>query len=355
MDEIRDTFITFAGKVQKTKKDVKVKSFVRNGKVVRAFDRNQQVNVKNEKSELAKKVAIGSLTTLAGVLGVGLAGAAVVKLKYNSNLVKLGKQLKEGKNTVRMRTDIRDYKAPTKIGDNKESLNFIFPGLPANHQAAIDESARMTTVVVKPSLRKINSKGLQKMEFINTGYSEMISEAAEKGFIKGDVANLVKKAAVRGESKDAIAIAQEIFDWHKLNPTKNINFITHSAGGMIARDTSHILVNAGVPAKQIKMLSTGSPNYGLVDDIVETKYIMHTDDIFGQASTKTGNATWVRSPAENLNKIQRPEDKEFMDKSKINHALGLHNVGMYWGRSDVNGTARSTLKMANNFLFGKSS
>lgn len=352
MDEIRDTFITFAGQVQKTKKDVKVKSFVRNGKVVRAFDRNQEVNVKN--NELAKKVAIGSLTTLAGVLGVGLAGAAVVKLKYNSNLIKLGKQLKDGKNTIKMRNDIRDYKPPRPLEADKETLTFVFPGLPRDAKAALQESAT-SAGSIKRGLGEVNKAGLKKMEFINTGYTELISEAAEKGFIKGDVLPLVKKAAVRGESKDAIGIAQEIFDWHKLNPTKNINFITHSAGGMIARDTSHILVNAGVPAKQIKMLSTGSPNYGLVDDIVETKYIMHTDDIFGQVSTKTNNAQWVRSPKNDLDKIVDQKELDLMNQSKLNQALGLHNINMYWVKSKVNGSSRSTLKIANEFLFGKGS
>ena len=352
--EIKDTFITFAGQVQKTKKDVKVKSFVRNGKVVRAFDRNQQVNVKNENGELAKKVAIGSLATLGGVLGVGLAGAAVVKLKYNGNLIKLGKQIKEGKNTVRMRTDIRDYKAPTKIGDNKESLNFVFPGLPANPQAALQESAG-TGGVIKKGLSEINKKEFKKMEFINTGYTEMISDVKENGIgtVVSDISNFAKKAAIKGESKDAIGIAQEIFDWHKLNPTKNINFFTHSAGGMIARDTSHILVNAGVPAKQIKMLSTGSPNYGLVDDIVNTKYIMHTDDIFGQISTKTNNVRWVRSPINELDKLASQDDRNFMNQNKLNKALGIHNIGMYWGKANINGTAKSTQKTANDFLFAK--
>jgi len=352
--EIRDTFITFAGQVQKTKKDVKVKSFVRNGKVVRAFDRNQEVNVKNDKGELAKKAAIGSLATLGGLLGVGLAGAAVVKLKYNGNLIKLGKQLKDGKNTIKMRNDIRDYKAPTVIGDNKESLNFIFPGLPRDTQAALQESAT-TGGILKRGLKEANKKEFSKMEFINTGYTEMISEVKENGVgtMVADISNFAKKAAIKGESKDAIAIAQEIFDWHKLNPTKSINLFTHSAGGMIARDTSHILVNAGIPAKQIKMLATGSPNYGLVDDIVDTKYLMHVDDAFGQISTKTSNTQWIRSPANELDKIVDKAEKDRMTQNKINYIFGIHNIGMYWGKASVNGTARSTQKAANEFLFGK--
>jgi hypothetical protein len=362
MEDFR--FITFAGEVQspkrKEKKDVKVKGFVRKGRFIQAFQRKQLLNQKEnnnsnntDKKELAKKVAVNTAITGAALLGLSLATYGTVKLKYNRNFLKLGQQIKDGKNTLRMRTDIAQYKAPTKIGDDKDSLNFIFPGLPQNAEAAIKES-KGTGATIKEGLKEINPQRYKKMEFINTGYSEMISEAAEKGFIKGDVANFAKKAAIKGESKDAIAIAQEIFDWHKLNPDKKINFFTHSAGGMIARDASHLLVNAGVPAKQIKMLATGSPNYGLVDDIVETKYIMHTEDIFGQVSAKTNNVQWVRSPAPNLDKIQRPQDKEFMDKSKLNYALGLHNVNMYWKKSDVNGTARSTQILANDFLFGNS-
>lgn len=351
---IENTFIVFAGSAEvkdKVKKDVKVKGFIRNGKFIPSFQRKQLTNKEEQsRKELARNAAISTATAGAAILGVSLLTYGSIKLKYNMNLVNLGKELRTGKNTLRMRTDIKGYKAPTKIGDNKESLNFIFPGLPPNAEAALKES-KNTGTAIKTGLQEANPKAFKKMEFINTGYSEMISEAAEKGFLKGDVANFAKKATLEGKSKDAVAIAQEVLDWHKLNPTKNINFITHSAGGMIARDTSHILVNAGVPANKIKMLAAGSPNYGIVDDIVDTKYIMHTDDIFGQVSVKTDNVQWVRSPVENLDKIQRPQDKEFMDKSKLNRALGLHNVTMYWNSPNVNGTARSTQRIANDFLF----
>lgn len=350
--EIRDTFIMFAGQVQKTKKDVKVKSFVRNGKVVRAFDRNQEVNVKNEKGELTKKVAIGSLATLGGVLGVSLAGAAVVKLKYNNNLIKLGKQMAEGKNTTRMRTDLRNYTTPKSLGDKKDSMTFVFPGL-GKAEELFEEGAKMTGPI-QLGLKTANKDLLRKTEIIPTGYTEMVAarNAAGKMDIKEDILNFAKKGAIKGESQDAKAIAQEIFDWYKLNPDKDIRLISQSAGGMIARDTTHILVNAGVPAKKIKMLGVGSPNYGLVDDIVETKYIMHPDDPFSNVSINKNNTQWVRSPKGTIESLVDKEKLEKMQKDKFYAMQVYHSGYSYWSRPDLNNTAKTTIRTANE-LFSK--
>jgi len=350
--EIRDTFITFAGQVQKTKKDVKVKSFVRKGKVVRAFDRNQKVNIKNEKSELAKKVAVGSLATLGGLLGVGLAGAAVVKLKYNSNLIKLGKQMAAGKNTVRMRTDLRNYSPPKSLGDKKDSMTFVFPGL--SKQEELFEAGAKMTGPIQFGLKNTNRDLLKKTEIIPTGYTEMVAarNAAGKMDIKEDILNFARKGAVKGESEDAKGIAQEIFEWYKLNPDKDIHFITQSAGGMIARDTSHILVNAGVPAQKIKMLGVGSPNYGLVDDIVETKYVMHSDDPFSNVSINKKNTQWVRSPKGTIESLVDKEKLEKMQKDKFYAMQVYHSGYSYWSKPDINNTAKTTIRTANE-LFSK--
>lgn len=356
---IENTFITFAGNIEakdKVKKDVKVKGFVRNGKFIPSFQRKQLTNKEEQnRKEVAKKVAIGTATAGAALLGVSLLTYGSIKLKYNMNLANAGKSLKSGRNTVRMRTDIRDYKAPVKLGDNKESLTFIFPGLPPNAQDQLEGSALMGGVVRK-ALSGANKKEFAKMEFINTGYTEMISKPVPGDIAKtvvSEISEFAKRATVKGESKDAIAIAQEIFDWHKLNPDKNINFITQSAGGMIARDASHILVNAGVPANKIKMLGIASPNYGIVDDIVETQYIMHPDDIFANISLDKGNTRWIRSPKNQMKEFAGEDEIKRIEESAVNEMFAIHSAGAYWGKPGINKTAKSTVETAANLFFSK--
>jgi hypothetical protein len=356
---IEDRFITFAGNIDtkgKVEKDIKVKGYVRKGKFIQAFQRKQLTNQEEQnRKEVAKKIAIGTATAGAALLGVSLLTYSSVKLKYNMNLAKLGKDLKYGKNTVKMRNDIRDYKPPVKLDDKKESLTFIFPGLPPNAQDQVEGSALMGGVVRK-ALSGANKKEFAKMEFINTGYTEMISKPVPGDMAKtvvSEISEFAKNATVRGENKDAVAIAQEIFDWHKLNPTKNINFITQSAGGMIARDTSHILVNAGVPASKIKMLGIASPNYGIVDDIVETKYVMHPDDIFANISLDRGNTRWIRSPKPQMKEFAGEDEIRRIEESPVNEMFAIHSAGAYWGKPGINKTAKSTVETAANLFFSK--
>lgn len=356
---IKGTFITFAGSADvknKIKKDVKVKGFIRKGKFIPSFQRKQLTNKDEQnRKEVAKKVAIGTATAGAALLGVGLLTYGSIKLKYNTNLANAGKNLKTGKNTLKMRNDIRDYKAPKVLDDSKESLNFIFPGLPPNAQDQVEGSALMGAVV-RNSLKTANRKEFAKMEFINTGYTEMISKPVPGDMLKtvvSEISEFAKKATIKGESKDAIAIAQEIFEWHKLNPNKNINFITQSAGGMIARDTSHILVRAGIPVSKIKMLGVASPNYGIVDDIVETKYVMHPDDIFANISLDKGNTRWVRSPKNQMKEFADAEEIKRIEESPVNEAFAIHSAGAYWGKPSKNKTAKSTVDTAASLFFTK--
>lgn len=270
--EIRDTFITFAGQVQKTKKDIKVKSFVRNGKVVRAFDRNQEVNVKNEKGGLTKKVAIGSLVTLGGVLGVSLAGAAIVKLRYNRNLVKFGRDIRANKLPVDMAHPKKNYIAPYDIGD-KKATNFFLGPLSNRGATGGADLMKSTRIALKDTKLK------SEHELIPLFHNYQVSGNNEFGKLDAAL-QATKKAAVDGYNMDSVLMAKEIYKWHQFNPTKPINLITHSAGGFQGRDIPHILDAAGVDKKLISVFSMGSPDYGLVDDIVPVTRIMNNDDIY---------------------------------------------------------------------------
>lgn len=362
--EIRDTFITFAGQVQKTKKDVKVKSFVRNGKVVRAFDRNQQVNVKNEKGDLAKKLAIGSLATLGGVLGVGLAGAAVVKLRYNKNLVKFGKDIGSDKFPLDMKLPkgAKPYKVPKKVED-KESLTFFLGGL--EDRDAISGERLMKTV---RSLSTSQKLGLDKVnEFVPLYNTAQVVGRSPLGEAQ-KIIDAFDKAAIQGYNMDSALMAKEIYKWHKLNPGKPINLVTHSAGGFQGRDIPHILDAAGVDKKLMKVFSMGSPDYGLVDEIVPTMKLIHSDDMFAKAIPLRDGRIAIPSLERN-NIVLGPgagkEYRELMKQNAINEAAkkgkkepeyvpeSLMKVHAHFAPAYLNGqtpTSKKTLELLEKFL-----
>lgn len=335
--EIRDTFITFAGQVQKTKKDVKVKGFVRKGKFVRAFDRNQEVNVKNEKSDLAKKVAIGSLVVLGGILGVSITGAAAVKVRYNSNLIKIGKDLQTGKIKTEMWKGVDTngislpkavYVPPTKT--DKNSLNFFMGGL---GKAEDFNSVGLMNDVKK----RVSTQAKNNNEFIPLLHKYQVKPEGKGGMVD-EIKDAFSKAVKEGKNQDSIDMAKEIYQWHILNPTKPINIMTHSAGSFTGKDTTHILVNAGVDKKLIKLFSTGAPDFGLVDDIVATQRVMNIKDLYSaDIPSLHKNTVWARDPFDPDFKFRDIQTKLHekmgwnIDKKFLSHA----NPGYYDKNSPV--------------------
>lgn len=266
--------ITFASDVnpKKIKKNVNVKGYVRKGKFVRSFDRKQEVRDK------VVKAAIASLAVLGTVLGVGVASAALTKVRYNKNLVEFGKKLAKGTTkNIKMKVPqgAKYYKSPTIT--QKKSMTFFVGGRETADK--MDGEALMEGI--SKSLKKTGVE--KKHEFIPLYHSFQGSKQADgaMGLVKGIQENL-EASALRGYNLDSLAMADEIYKWHKLNPKTPIQMVTHSAGGFQGRDIPHILVSAGVDKNLIKVFSTGSPDYGLVDDIVTTKRVINMDDIYSK-------------------------------------------------------------------------
>ena len=329
--KIEDTFIIFAGSVatkKKVEKDVKVKGYVRKGKFIRSFQRKQDVN---DKTEVAKKVAIGSLTVLGGVLGVSLASAAVVKLRYNTNLIQAGKDLQAGKIKTEMwrgPLEKNVYVTPGKT--EKDSLNFFMGGL--------GKAEDLNSVGLMNDVKKrVSSQTKNNNEFIPLLHKYQVKPEGKGGLVD-EIKGAANKAIKEGKNQDSIDMAKEIFKWHKLNPTKPINIMTHSAGSFTGKDTTHILVNAGVDKKLIKLFSTGAPDFGLVDDIVATQRVMNIKDLYStDIPSLHKNTVWARDPFDPTFKFLDSQTKVHekmgwkLDKKFLSHA----NPGYYDKNSPV--------------------
>lgn len=317
---IKNTFITFAGSVatkRKVEKDVKVKGFVRKGRFVRSFQRKQDVN---DKTELAKKVAVGSLVTLGGILGVSLAAAAVVKLRYNTNLVGIGKKLKAGKiegnmpkgaviKGVEVSEVSKHYVSPITLAPDQKSMVFTIGGL--GKEGSFQGADLSSTVRGAFRGTKVAKEHTFIPMFNKVQFKTTTSPIPNTREMVKDIENTFKRVVKDGENEDSILMAKEIFQWHKLNPTKPINIITHSAGGFQGRDIPHILKSAGVDTKLIKVYSTGTPDYGIVDSIIPTKNIMNVDDLYNtKVPSLNRNTTWIRSS------VAEPETNLYVKQSK---------------------------------------
>jgi|SRR4028118_64147 hypothetical protein len=273
--------ITFANNSnRKIRKNINVKGFFRKGKFVRAFNREQDVR------EKVVKVAIASLAVLGGALGVGVATAALTKVRYNRNLVNFGKNITKGG------VGIEDMKIPSgvkaknlpKIRDlsqdkiPKKSMTFFIGGMDKAENAQGERFMRLVKTAYANQKRPID----KNHELIPLFHNYQVKRDTKLG-IGQEIADVFEKATVQGYNKDSVIMANEIYKWHKLNPDKPINLVTASAGGFQGRDIPHILEAAGVDTKKLmKVFSTASPDYGLVDEVVPTLKVMHNDDLYSK-------------------------------------------------------------------------
>ena len=373
--------IMFAGEwnpVNKIKKNINIKGYVRKGKFVRSSNREQNVR------ETAVKIAAVSLGVLATVLGVSLASAALTKVRYNKNLVDFGKKMANNLD------DIEDMKIPgslkkiskPKVTD-KKSMTFFIGGMGKFEDAQGEKLMKSVRSAYAKQGRPIDKNHELIPLFHNHQVRNKVKIAGkemELGVVQ-EIGSVFEKAAISGYNKDSVIMAKEIYKWHKLNPDKPINIITGSAGGFQGRDIPHILQAAGVDTKKLmKVFSTATPDFGLVDEIVPTLKVMHSDDMYAHTIPKTlismpslhrgtvflgkGDTPMYRRmvmkkamfDAKNEvvvkngkfvagKQFQEPSDK---DLKKVMPAI-VHFGPAYWNGETP--TSKKTLQYLNNFMF----
>ena len=281
--------ITFANNNnRKIRKNINVKGFFRKGKFVNPFSRKQDVR------EKVIKVAVASLAVLGGALGVGVATAALTKVRYNRNLVNFGKNIAKGGigiEDMKIPSGIKKKSLPTlrRLEDNKKSMTFFIGGIDKPENGQGEKFMRLVKSAYANQKRPIDKNHELIPLFHNYQVKRDINIAGrqiERTEVLGtvqDITDIFEKAAVKGYNKDSVIMANEIYKWHKLNPDKSINLVTASSGGFQGRDIPHILEAAGVDTKKLmKVFSTASPDYGIVDEIVPSLKVMHNDDMYSK-------------------------------------------------------------------------
>lgn len=355
--------------INKIKKNINVKGYVRNGRFVRSFKREQDVR------EKAIKVATVSLGVLGAVLGVGIASAALTKVRYNKNLVDFGKKMKNNLD------DIPDMKIPEGVKNvvspkitDKKSMTFFIGGLGTADEVT-GEKFLKTVRSAYTSQSKSIAKNMRKPsledghELIPLFHSSQVRKSKVVNTVD-DIYDTFKTAALKGYNEDSVSMAKEIYKWHIKNPTKPINIITSSSGGFQGRDVPHILEAAGVDTRKLmKVFNTATPDYGLVDEIVPTMKVMYNDDLYAKTfpniRDKAGLPSLHRGKTIFLGKGGTPKYRELIAKkgrfdaknagkvyippSDWEMPLAVHLTPAYFNGETT--TSKKTLEVLYSFMF----
>jgi len=330
-----NSIISFAeneSRINKIRKNINVKGYIRKGKFVRSSRRKQDVR------KTVAKVAAISLGVVGTVATVGIASAAATKLRYNRNLVKFGKNIANGG------VDIEDMRIPSgvksksipkirKLDDSKKSISFFIGGMDRAENGQGEKFMRQVKIGFDKQGKDVSKNHELIPLFHNYQVKKDVFVAGKKiertpliG-ISQEIADVFEKATVQGYNKDSVIMANEIYKWHKLNPDKPINLITASAGGFQGREVPHILEAAGVDVKRLmKVFSTATPDYGLVDEIVPTIKVMHNDDLYAKTIPTMKNGLQLPSLHRGTKFIGKGDTPEYRDMIARKGMTDMGNV-----------------------------
>lgn len=266
----------------KTEKS-QVKSYIRDGKLVKSHSR---IYKKKPKRNYTRDLIVSN-TTLLGATGFGLTrknkifrntvvtaamlgrpvtNYLILKARYEDNLKKSGKGIKEGKDLPKMRLTGLTPK-PRKT--EKPQLTFFFVGL-SNNNTQVKEAYG--------ALRKSfkNEGFLNKTEFIG-----VTQEVTNRGKSKAVISTLGGNLA-KGKNTDSEKIAKYIYDWKQKNPDAKINLIGHSGGGLTSKDVAYILHETGVKKSDLRNLTIGTPYLDVVPAKNPTRNIIIKEEFFNK-------------------------------------------------------------------------
>lgn len=259
---------------------VRVESYVRRGKLVKAYDRN-----KKQIDSIAKTV----LTASAG-LGISLAALKIARFKYKSGLSK----------SVELARKIAANTKPTFT--NKERITFTVGGFAT-------DSGKGGEVIAKQFNNILNTD--EVIPFINKKFNTGVIKGKERSkefifdFIKKASTTLIRTVVKDGRNPDAVELAGQMIAYNKANPTKPINLIGHSAGGLINQEAANIASKAGV--KNIRVVNIGTPYFGVWEDVVPTINISNKKDVISNSFKNMNRIDIKNATGHKLEEYDTPE------------------------------------------------
>lgn len=350
------------------KQDVKVKSYVRNGKIVRSYtskrdkaleddnlinklrnDITGNIERKGVDKSTADKLAIGALVV--GGVGVALVGGkflvqgvdsgltTVARNNWDSNLVKRSRMIEDMADELATgRRLFRGQTLKTAIGDADTVITV---------KGGINMGGKGGTLIKNEYIEKMRRPedkwavlDLDNIELDSTGLS---SKNPAGQTLKDWWERFVINPFTKGYNDDSIEIAAYMRAVEKIKPDANKVMIGYSAGGVanVAAASDTVKLKNVTKARAI---SFGVPYTGItqIEDprLVDTVTFINRDDVLANSFLSRGNK-------ENINTVMldRPNKKELTDVL-AGHTWESYFPKQNWDRirRTINGGSAEALK-----------
>lgn len=222
-------------------REVKVRSFLRRGKVVRAYRRTGREAAKKKPAPKRSAGIVGGVVGGAMVLGVPTAAFLVMKSRYTKGIPA----------SARLARRMARSMPVDNLSEQVTNVTFTIGG--------ITPKAKEGRLIAQALRRKLPGHHL-------IPYENKIFKVASEG-VQGRFSpfkELLQTSFRLGRNPDSVEVAARAYAYHMKYPQKPINLVGHSAGGMIGKESANILERLGVPKNKIKVVTTGTPDLGFL-------------------------------------------------------------------------------------------
>lgn len=241
-----------------SKREVKVKSFTRKGKLVKSYKR--KINESKKKLNIVSTLGIGA----ASALGLTTTTYLILKGKYRKGLVDSANWVKNNASKI----NVPDL---TEAELKRNNINFAVGGL--GYENNLKKSTNLASYVEK------KFKG--HTVAVDTTSFNKLPEVAPKNVIKVSYdlnKTKIKEALIKGYNPTARELAATMYAYHKKYPTHTMVSFGHSYGGAITDEAINILSKTDVDMTKFRNVSYGATYNGILDTAPNSLNIVDVND-----------------------------------------------------------------------------
>jgi len=271
-------------------REIKVKSSIRKGKVVKAHIR------KGKDKKLISNAQVAGIGS-AALLGLGLGTYGILKARYNLNIKISAKEALELSKKIK----------PAQLSTaelNRPNINYAVAGL--NYGAEAKSSSQLSKYIhskVKGHTIAVDTRSMNDLPDTPPGNSarqlfDLTTTAAKKGILKG----------YNPTARELAATVKANMDMY---PDKIQTLHGHSSGGYVTNEAMHILKQMGVDTNKLKQVTYGANSHGILPPAKNSLHILDKND-------------WQAGPfkfpgAVIINKNNKKKPGKFVDRYMSDH------------------------------------
>ena len=323
------------------KKEIRVKQYFRNGKIVRASRRKidkaklQENNIRTNNNAPIKEdnkqggirdivsntisgtntAVIATGATIATGIGVSAGSYVLLKNKYVKNLNEFAKTLKPNPALGK------------KFNPKVEHITFAFGGFVgkenvkngstrvASHIASMIPASELNKHAILP----IDHGFSPTFKYGNEGALKKLPE-----FFKNSV-GFASGKLFSGKNDEARKTSELLLSYAAKNPGKQINIVGHSGGGILAKEVAYILQKKGV---KVKYVTAANPDLRILPTNDPNQLGFMTDTDFTSPFTKPGSVRLKASQSRSKDPHSQVTyfENSTLRKKLVSHLYGYDNA-----------------------------